>query len=99
LFYILCTYLQAKGTLSGPEIVVHIRDVTYCGNETFVLEKIDKRCRSYAKSRRTHMRKEQISLGVLKRRLQSIGRFSYEEVGSHVDGSLSVRVPTRCVNA
>jgi len=81
--HILCTFLQPKGTLADLEVVQPIGEVK-CGNATYLLDKIDKRCIVHAKSRRTHMRKEQISLGVLKRLLESIGRFSYEEVGSHV---------------
>jgi hypothetical protein len=73
--------LQTKGTHAELELTNPIGEVT-CGDETVLMHKIDKRCRSFAKSRRTHLRKEQISLGVLKRLLQSMGRFSYEEVCS-----------------
>jgi hypothetical protein len=75
--------LQAKGTVADLELTNPIGEVT-CGETVVVMDKIDRRCRGFAKSRRTHLRKEQISLGVLKRLLQSMGRFSYEEVGSHV---------------
>jgi len=92
------TRLQPKGTLGDLELTNPIGEVT-CGNETVVMTKIDGRCKSFAKGRRSHLRKEQISLGVLKRLMQSMGRFSYEEVCSHVYGSLGVGAPARCMKA
>jgi hypothetical protein len=71
------------------ESIGEIEVVESLGNETvggkeLVLAKLDTRCNHLARLRKTHLRKEQLSQGVLMRLLKVLGRLALEEVGTNV---------------
>jgi len=71
--------VQPNNEVEDVEVCESLGEVQ-CGSETALLVKLDEVCRMNAKKRTRHLRKEQVSQGVLKRLLLSLGRFSYEEV-------------------
>lgn len=76
---LLCVYLQPVAEWSELEVVAPLGTVTAVG-QTVLLVQLDARNARFAKDRRNHLRKEQLSQGVLHRIIKSLGRLMFEEV-------------------
>ena len=68
----------AEGTMEKVESLGTVGDRA----DEVLLVNLENMITSKARARRSHLRKEQISQGVLSRVLQSLGRLVYEEVCS-----------------
>jgi hypothetical protein len=69
-----------KGEEHTAESIEPIANVQMAGGKEFVMSQVGKAQTSLARKRKHHLRKEQLSQGVLKRLLQTLGRLTYDEV-------------------
>ena len=71
--------MQPKQEQQAQEVVNPIK-MAKAGAIEILTVKLDARNNKCAKDRKNHLRKEQLSQGVLKRIIQSLGRLTFEEV-------------------
>ena len=65
------------------EMAETIGEVMIPGEEPATLEKLQGLCSKEGRDRNTHLRKEQLSQGVLSAMLRTLGRYVLEQVPTH----------------